>query len=1580
MDKIMKIYRKIRKDSKLLSATVAVLSALLVGVVVLFFCLPEIQAATTNNVTWTPTGTRMYELSALQDGDASNITATSIAVEAGQTYTIDGTGVERNNVNITFNYTSNSGTDAQPAEVTIHIVNVDIKQSLDVSAFRFSTNGYPVEYKLIVQGECSIESTCQGALYPLIAVEDTSYSVYKLHANAGSGNNVEDFVSLDTLSKSVSLKVAGQTPVSKLTLTNASGSYGALIGSGEKNTFAAESVTEIQSLIKNLNDQFMLQASEQIDVTNTSIAASLKAAPYKFVTAPGYDYTFFPQYTYNSTNGASAGKITVGNLDGSGGLILNLTNNGYGAAIGGGGCSTASGKGATAKKVTVNAGTITFNSPTSYLGSPVFGSGVAKGAASPESTSGTFGGIEINGGSVYLGNYANKFGNTLPVNKNGDRLYEIKANTYDGTYSIADIDNFTVDDPFPIEYEYDPSLQFDFDLERMTSSLVAQPLGMTRKILDLDIILSPTLSYMYDGSGHNDRYTLHFWLPAVQTTALVITDEFGPGYTDFTLYTSGRVEVEPINPDETSADSRRYVLVRDQTYYLVAENIPSGLKVKNVALTADGRVTSAYYDTAFGYRIDASTSSITAEVSYSGSIDINFDLGFDANDTNNHNIQAPVASYEYGTETYTLPNLGTVMKDTAAGQVTDLVFRGWIYTDSAGNELGYITHITKTQQLDGNMKTFNEVVQSDGEIYLKALWSVQVEYFPGDDADVTGNLDKIVVDYAYGTGAVLNVNITAIEPQKDTFAFMGWSLDDGTDLYLNGSTVAVSTYTSHGLYANYERTGFSVYIDSSALSEDYAELSCVGSSGTDILRRRSDGSLATVVIDGKTYYYTSIVRKGSQVRVVISTKHGYKMENTSVVITGSQSSRVSTDSITGECLADVTVEDEDIFMTTDATFSPIEYEIMFKDGKEPNELLWSGYTFSFNIEDIADGKTIGDIIREGLNVTQAEMSDAAISAFINRIDKNTRFTDFSGWSLPLYTDTLSMDKTIASIYDENNSLVYGDMVFTAVWTEYDKFVINMNLFERDFFSDGSYLDRTSDKLKAVLYYSTDGSTMVPIYTEEIMDSVTGEEKTIAYAKAGDKIEIALFRMNSKGNPIGQPVATGIKLEELYYEYESKLNEWIHADIRDGSKSFTIKDDVKDETVIEVYMSYSLKEYNIIYWDIRGFDNSANPTTYTIFDEFDFTPLTDGVKWMLVTPDDDQSNDDDIKTEIIYGLGQDGKLITNGTAGNRDYISNLVLKPDWSTYTLDSYKIDILLEQAAFGNVSILYPQRQDEFFANDMIILSVQPRDGYKLVSNSLIYKKNNVAGLTLLDGARTFARDIDSFIIPPVDAGAGTYLFTMPSSDIVVSALFELCQYNITYSDITEDVVNTNPNTYNVNSEIVLADAQRPGYNFLGWYDADGNRIVKIVGRTGDMVLTPMFELADNSPEGDINGDNNNPGDDSGNENETNKPSDDNVSDKVDINKPTGDNSDNDKPSNDKVSVSGRPSNVVSRPSTNVTINGEKPNDSTGTLNGSGSTGGTNSGDTADIPRLLLICAAAVLVLMIIFLKKPNKDDEDEE
>jgi hypothetical protein len=99
----------------------------------------------------------------------------------------------------------------------------------------------------------------------------------------------------------------------------------------------------------------------------------------------------------------------------------------------------------------------------------------------------------------------------------------------------------------------------------------------------------------------------------------------------------------------------------------------------------------------------------------------------------------------------------------------------------------------------------------------------------------------------------------------------------------------------------------------------------------DMLVKNADGSLATVVVDGKSYYYTTGVIKNTNVRVIIKTKHGYKMENTSVKVTGSASSDVSTDGTTGECTADILIETQDVYVTTNATFKPVEYEIIFKD-------------------------------------------------------------------------------------------------------------------------------------------------------------------------------------------------------------------------------------------------------------------------------------------------------------------------------------------------------------------------------------------------------------------------------------------------------------------------------------------------------------------------------------------------------------------------------------------------------------------------------------------------------------------------
>jgi uncharacterized repeat protein (TIGR02543 family) len=243
--------------------------------------------------------------------------------------------------------------------------------------------------------------------------------------------------------------------------------------------------------------------------------------------------------------------------------------------------------------------------------------------------------------------------------------------------------------------------------------------------------------------------------------------------------------------------------------------------------------------------------------------------------------------------------------------------------------------------------------------------------------------------------------------------------------------------------------------------------------------------------------------------------------------------------------------------------------------------------------------------------------------------------------------------------------------------------------------------------------------------------------------------------------------------------------------------------------------------------------------------------------------------------------------------------------------------------------------------------------------------------------------------VIPAIDTDNGTYLITMPSSDIVVSAMFEICQYSITYSDMANGVINVNPDTYNVNSNIELAEPVREGYTFLGWYDSEGNKVTRIIGRTGDLVLTPRFELNSETtkpddtdkPNNDSNngtGGNEQNGSNNGNQNGSNgTPNGGNSNNGVSNN--GGNTNGGNGNTNDNVTITGRPSNVVSRPldSTNGTITRPGTNSSNG-ITGSGSLN-VQTGDTTNVPKLALICAAAVLILLIFALKRPN-DKEDEE
>lgn len=70
---------------------------------------------------------------------------------------------------------------------------------------------------------------------------------------------------------------------------------------------------------------------------------------------------------------------------------------------------------------------------------------------------------------------------------------------------------------------------------------------------------------------------------------------------------------------------------------------------------------------------------------------------------------------------------------------------------------------------------------------------------------------------------------------------------------------------------------------------------------------------------------------------------------------------------------------------------------------------------------------------------------------------------------------------------------------------------------------------------------------------------------------------------------------------------------------------------------------------------------------------------------------------------------------------------------------------------------------------------------------------------------------------------------------------------YHITYNGLDSDDTNSNPTTFTVEDlPIGLAEAQRAGYGFTGWYDAaSGGNLVTEINSSGDQELWAVFDSA---------------------------------------------------------------------------------------------------------------------------------------
>ncbi len=91
---------------------------------------------------------------------------------------------------------------------------------------------------------------------------------------------------------------------------------------------------------------------------------------------------------------------------------------------------------------------------------------------------------------------------------------------------------------------------------------------------------------------------------------------------------------------------------------------------------------------------------------------------------------------------------------------------------------------------------------------------------------------------------------------------------------------------------------------------------------------------------------------------------------------------------------------------------------------------------------------------------------------------------------------------------------------------------------------------------------------------------------------------------------------------------------------------------------------------------------------------------------------------------------------------------------------------------------------------------------------------------------------------------------YNLTLDNISIYAIYTPIQYTITYNGIINGATNTNPTSYNVETNtIVLAPLTLSPYTFIGWENESGVIITHIpIGTTGNITLNAVFEIDDES------------------------------------------------------------------------------------------------------------------------------------
>lgn len=1281
-------------------------------------------------------------------------------------YIIDGGGTQRNNVSINIQPENENVTN-----VEIVLKNVKISNSEDISAIQFNaaTADRITSYTLSVEGDCRLESTREGAKSAIISVQSVSVSIIRLIEYEGvvRVTKLSDILTDTEVTYASALKITNsQGNEGTLTLVTARNSYGAAIGSNEANSDIDLELSEGDpSQDKVFNPQYMMREDGTYYDTPQNAFDYLNE---KYNTNYSHDTKLQQGKEFFVSSTVDAGDITI-----DGDVEINIKGQGYGAGIGGGGSETGTKASGRAGIVALNSGTVAVNM---LSNAPCIGSG-RNGAGGKVSDGND---IIIEGGSLYMNTDVTEYDGTLKDSK-GNKLYLFEVDL-----TADEAPGFSVE-----KQEYSIDISDDRYMNTYLVDVETENKHASAKLSGL--------SYSYVGYGHENisdigidkgktANMLYFYLPATPTAELTILP-------DSYISTDQNIEVywTKANGDREKIEEtweNRYVLAAEQNAELRIYDVPNQIKVSNVTIGNQTYTVTKTSDDYYLCSFKMPNTATTAKVNYEGEIDIIYRDGFIESDEgiSNHGYVAPdVTVYKYGT---------SISLQTPA--INDLVFDGWYIT-------GTDTKITNINSVD----VISQDILIDGKIDLTAKWKSAVSY-----VYYINNQEKVITttEYPYGSSYLLDPKTVNVElPNMEIYDFKGWSLSTSDDASYICSVENGNTYFDNSLTGNlkitalYSRNRYYIYVDKTFFKATDVDVIM----GSGILSFEQD----EYTENGITYRKALVTEAADSVTLNIAAKLGYEISSDSINVSISNASEVNENWNDNFVSYEIGLGDDDIYVVNNnSTFIPKTYTITFFDGINKQK-PWK--VVEYTVESMELPKSITDILGDDAEAIKTKYGKAY---------------EFLGWKAN--TGLLEADPYATNVE------ALGNYIFVGVWEWSEAHPLDITVYDE-------YTGNVCSYIGAVPYlYDITSGIKTPIEAIEIYDEETGVTKNVIYVVPGDNVYIELVALDSAGNYIRNEdgsykvieIGKGITFAKIgdvpndytiRYRYESKNLEDAIKKNKSIKQFITIPDDVNVDSDISVDVRIELTKFTIQYWDLRGYENS-NPTTYTIFDEFEFKPLNENTGWVLVMSDKDDTNYDDVTTAPITGI-------------NKWSIGNLILKADWKSGYTGLYNITILVDDNENGTVKIITPS-VDGYKETQNVFISVQSDKGYVLKPNSLVYSKvNSLETQSLL--ARSMRKSELPVIITPVNEAAGLYLFMMPGSDIEITAEFELEVYDINYNDMDEGVINRNPVSYTIEDEIVFNAPVREGYIFKGFRDENGNIVTRLKNSVGNIDLTPSWE-----------------------------------------------------------------------------------------------------------------------------------------